>query len=280
MAIQYAGGSIIQATSTPGSRTAMVDFIEAQLVLAGWSSSGSSGDYTMTTATTPQSLSIKMRVWDPGSGNCARLALHNISGSINLDADNPIFVFPNGSTYTIIANKYQFFLFVDTGFAARTFAAGGVPYVPSFLEASFSESLGWLQGNATTDSDAVADTSFRWGVEFQGTGNHHEVIDEAGDGDGGADDWSSRLVAMVDGGVDVTVPVQFWNGDWLVYEPLLMMNSSGLAKGVGQLWDCAVTTEDGIVLDDEFTFDSRTFHVVGIIITGQATDGGLLVAVT
>jgi hypothetical protein len=268
MAIQYSSGAPTVATSTPATRTAMVDFVKDNLITAGWSViSGSSGDWVVKTAVTAAGFSVRMRIWDPGSGNCARLALNNNTGTVVLDASAPVYLYPSGSTYKIIANEYQFFVFVESSTAARSFAAGGVPYVPSHLTSSFSDVVGWLTGNATTDGDTSEDASLRSQTvnATMNTGVNWQVIfDEVGVGSSGNDANRPCFIALVQGTNQGTAP-QMINNDYLIYEPLLAMNdnTSLHSKVVGQLWDFAVSSQPAAVLDDEFSFDSRTFHVMG-----------------
>jgi hypothetical protein len=76
MAIQYAGGTNVNTTYAAGTRTQLVDNLKAELVNAGWSvASGSSGDWKLDSATTPAGHNCRVRLWDPGSGNCAQVRI-------------------------------------------------------------------------------------------------------------------------------------------------------------------------------------------------------------
>src|SRR4051812_32082486 len=161
MAIQYAGGTIINTTFTQssGNRPEMAQWIRDQLLAAGWASAGSATDYQLTSATTPQSLSCRVRSYDPGSANCARLKFSNVAGSRVQAAD--IFLLPAVSKlWRIIANKYQFFIMTSGTTAVREFACGGALYLPSFLNGVITEAF-WGQGNASSDGDTSFRQSFR-----------------------------------------------------------------------------------------------------------------------
>jgi hypothetical protein len=278
MAIQYAGGTNVKTTSAPSTRAEMADFIHAALIAAGWSATGSPGDWVMTTATTPSGFAIRMRVWDPATGSSARLALNNISGAIILDGNAPINLFPDGSTYTVIANQYQFFCFISSSYTVgRLFAAGGVPFVPSFLEASYVQSLGWLQGNSRGDVSTMLD-SFR--TALFSNGSDQIIIDEAGVGNWGQV-YRQQLVACTNAGASSLISFKWYNSDWGVYEPLLMGNTGPNSLVLGQIWDAFVTGQTDLPLDEEFTFDSNTFHNITQPNPGSTSDlpGALCVMV-
>jgi hypothetical protein len=159
MSIQYAGGTNVNATLTQstGTRAELAQWIRDQLIVAGWTSSGSATDYQLTTATTPQSLVGRVRVYDPGSGNCAKLKFSNTGGTKTQAGD--LFLLPAAAkVWRIIANKYQFFVFTPGNSAGREFACGGVPYLPAFLNTVITECI-WGHGNANSDTD-VNDTIY------------------------------------------------------------------------------------------------------------------------
>ncbi len=134
MAIVYSGGPIINATFTATTRLSIVDNLKNQLVNANWTATGSSGDWVVTSALSPQSLQACVRLQDPGSGNCAQVTVRNAGGTL-IGSTAKIFVYPSGNDYRVIANPYQFFLQEDnapTSTNRRDFAAVGCPYVPSF----------------------------------------------------------------------------------------------------------------------------------------------------
>jgi hypothetical protein len=112
MAIQYAGGTNINTTFAAGTRTQLVDNLKAELVNAGWSvASGSSGDWKLDSATTPAGHNCRVRLLDPGSGNCAQVRIMNQGET--LTPGQSVWLLPgSGKTYRVLANKYQFHTFV------------------------------------------------------------------------------------------------------------------------------------------------------------------------
>lgn len=281
MAIEYAGGFIINATGTSATLTDMADWIKSHLVQAGWSvASGSSGDWLVQTATTPApaSMNVRMRIWDPGgANNCTRLALNSTDGLVVLDTDRPMYVLPDGSTYRIIANKYQFFLMKDLDSSeARRFVAGGVPFVPDFLTADLTDTA-WLICDSQSDTDLSKDASFRTGMETI-SGNRQMIVNGNGVGDAGTtgQNYRPELVVMHGAISTSTHPFKWFNADWAVYEPIIQYNYTDVGLAQGPLWDSFISTQDDMPLDTEFAFDSRTFHAI----TAPNTEGVLCVAVT
>jgi len=159
MSIQFAGGTIVNNvwTATSGTLTELADQIKTQLVNAGWTATGTSGNWTVTSATTPQGLAAACTVRDPGSGNCTQIKMQNAAGS-HVQA-GALFLLPAAAKqWQIIANKYHFWVFTPGASAVREFACGGTLYVPSFV--GITEGI-WSNSNAQTDTDATKRTSLR-----------------------------------------------------------------------------------------------------------------------
>src|SRR5262245_28096465 len=143
MAIQYAGGTIVNSvlTQSAGTRAELAQWIRDQLVLAGWTSTGTATDYQITCVTsTGGNLNGRVVMYDPGSGSCARLKFSNVAATKVQTGD--LFLLPATSKqWRIIANKYQFFVFAPGTSAAREFACGGVLFLPSFLQGVITECI-------------------------------------------------------------------------------------------------------------------------------------------
>lgn len=166
MSIQYAGGTNVFTTIAAGDRTTLVDNLKAQLVNAGWSvASGSSGDWKLDSATTPRGHDVRLRVWDPGSGNCAELRIMNKAETL-APAQSTFLLPGSGKTYYVIANKYQFFVYTAYPSAAREVAICTVPCVPDFVSTA---NCAMLMGNATSDTDTSIDGTFRTARRCEGT---------------------------------------------------------------------------------------------------------------
>jgi len=270
VSIQYSGLTIYNSTfsMSTGTRQEVVNGLAAALLAAGWTQvAGSVGstDQTFRSATTPQGYAIRIRVFEPGSGNCAQIFLHNATGSVT-QTTNPVYLLPTASgTYRVIANAYQFFILSPGATTARTFAAGGVPYVPSFLTGTIS-SVGWLTGNAQLDTDVGTRSSFR--TVLASNGADHAVLYNG-------TIWSSNASGI--GEIGLAIPAHgnpnvgataynYADGSALIVDPLLSIGTTAatvLGVIVGQLWDAAVIS-DSFAADVTSTFDSHNwFNITG-----------------
>jgi hypothetical protein len=288
MSIQYSGGTLVNATFTQsaGTRAELADSIKTQLVSAGWTSvTNAASDYTLTSATTPQSLVVRARVYDPGAGNCARLKFSD-AGGVHTQAGD-LFLLPAASkVWRVVASKYQFFVTTPAVSAVREFACGGTPWVPSFLAPT---NAAWCHGNATTDTDVTARASFRTVLGADGTsGNQWSVWNSSaweanGTGLNNAN-GSQKLDAQVGGAGNGPVNNYRWaDGTAKACEPLIgwgLTASTDEAQLRGQLWD-AVVFSDAYNGDATYTFDGHTYIVIthNNAGSGSVARGTLLVAV-
>lgn len=162
MAIQYAGGTIVNATfNSDGTRLQLVNQLNTALKTAGWSviSGDGTADVLMKTAVTPQGLSICFRLYDPGAGNCAQFTMRSQAG----DKVSQIgYMLPTlNKQFRIIANKHQFFMFstgADSGVnkIARTAFMGGTIWVPDFIQSTLGNvEIGWMYLNGISDTDTA-----------------------------------------------------------------------------------------------------------------------------
>ncbi|MEN6537782.1 MAG: hypothetical protein ABFD89_29290, partial [Bryobacteraceae bacterium] len=159
--ILYSGGTIVDTTFTGDTRAAIATALIAELVNAGWTSiSGSGTDQVLQSAATAEgSNSICMRVYDPATGNCARVAMRNAAGSL---VSQDFYLLPgSGKTYRMIACKHNFFAMTPGASATREFVCGGTLAVPSFLNGVLTGDLGFIQGNGASDTDTFVRRSFR-----------------------------------------------------------------------------------------------------------------------
>jgi hypothetical protein len=187
-----------------------------------------------------------------------------------------MYMLPDGSTYRIIANRYQFFLMKDgNSNEARRFAAGGVPFVPNFLTADLTDTA-WLHCDSASDTDTGVEACFRNNMNALG-GNKQVIVNGNGNGEStGGDNWRQELVVMHGALSTSTHPFKWFNADWVAYEPVIQYNFTAFSLAQGQLWDSFIISQDDMPLDNEFTFDSRTFHAI----TKPNAEGVLCVAVT
>lgn len=275
-AIQYAGGTNVNTTftTTTGTKQEIVDGLAAALTTAGWTtvSGGGTADVVMQTATTPQGLAARLRIFAPGSGNCTQLFGQNANGSIV--ATLPIYLLPTaGRTFRVIANRYQFFVFTEGTPAAREFAAGGVPYVPSFV--AITEAF-WLQGNAESDTDTTVRGSFRTALTVdyvastERIGTTFQLVNgnswsQAGAFGGGTQPGYQSLVSPSAQDYTITTAgYQWFDGSAFISEPLIawgITDHDQPSRVMGQLWD-AVIVSDSFSGDSSITFDSRTWYAI------------------
>jgi len=164
MSLQYSGGTLVNTTFTQSGATRgeIVSNLISALLSAGWTNlSGTGTDQVLQCAATMigvTGLRIAVRIYDPGSGSCARVALRNISGS-RIGQD--LYLFPAlGKVWRIIANQYQFFIMTPGSSATREFVYAGQLIVPTWLSAT-ATNCGLAQGNAISDTDVAARASYR-----------------------------------------------------------------------------------------------------------------------
>lgn len=167
MAIQYSGGTIVNYTFTDaGTRADLVAKLETQLGNAGWStiSGGGSSDVLMKSAVTAQGLSIRLRLYDPGSGNCPQFTIKNNAGTLT---SSIAYLLPASAEWRIWACKYWFIMF-RTGVTNRTtsrgvLAGGTIVGLPTNVLSIMGSDLdcGWMHFNGISDTDAVGHYSFR-----------------------------------------------------------------------------------------------------------------------
>jgi hypothetical protein len=158
--IPYSGGFVLDSTLAAGSRSALVTNLIAALLGAGWSSiSGSGTDQVLQSAATSAGNSISVRIYDPASGNCARVKLRDQAGAL-IGQDHYLLA-GSGKTYRIIASQYNFFVMTAGVSPAREFLCAGTLAIPTWLESYLTDDLGFIQGNAISDTDTTARYSFR-----------------------------------------------------------------------------------------------------------------------
>lgn len=276
MPIQYAGGTNVNTTfSNSGSptRREIVDGIVAALTTAGWStiSGGGTGDVLMESVATPAGLKMRVRLLDPGSGNCAQIKARNTSNTIS--QAGALHLLPGASkTWRVIANQYQCFIFVAGTNAAREYAAWGVPYTfDSSLTSCF-----WAVSNSQSDSDTTVRPTFRTslhhGANFS-VGNQIYCVNSSG--------WEANgtnFSYFFGGPALLVIPAttiaahfasasgyRWHDGNALIAEPYLSFgatynNDEGKIRG--QLWDAFFTTEAFTVDTTLTSIDSHNWWCV------------------
>jgi hypothetical protein len=168
MALRFSGGPYVNTTftCTTGTRLEIVNGIAAALPSAGWSTiSSATGDYTFQSGTSPDGLSMRVRVYDPGSGNCAQVFLKTVDGFYTSQTS---WLKPAASlVFHVVAGPYQFFVYTTTSQTNTNYGTWfgcGVPALPTWLVGSVTECM-WLKGNTTGDSGSWCGS---WRNEFMG----------------------------------------------------------------------------------------------------------------
>jgi hypothetical protein len=272
MAIQHPGGTIISTTFVGGTKLQIVNALNTQLKLAGWTaiSGDGTGDVILESATTPTANNfIRVRLRDSAATNCAVLNMQNTSAS---KVSGNMFLLPAAAkTFRILANKYMFFCFTPGTTASREYWMCGTLWIPTDLHGVITGELGIASGNGNSDTDTTVRPSFRTLLQchpFSGGGqawsglcnsNLSEIVNngvtDAGPG-------GPRLIIPVaaqtsyyyigyrwhDDSLDVSDPVIAWG---------LTNGNIDEAKKRGQLWGCMLLT-DSFAADQVLTsFDGH-----------------------
>lgn len=256
MSIPISGGPYVMDDVSASSGTVVRDFVNDSLVAAGWTSSPISGGFDVQSATTPQGLNVIVKLLSTPSWQ-----FRSTDGS-KTGSTGP---FQTGAfTYRIIANPYQFFVFVP-GFVS-TFnpsyeVMGGVPFVPSFLT-SVTSDLWWAMGSP----------SFRANIFPSPVISNFAFNSDLGSGAGTG---SPRIYQPIHGGVgsgSVNIVTQWFNGANVVADSLIGwgLSSGGNPRVRGLLWDCA-TILGAYTMDLEDNFEGHNWYNI----TSSNTAGSL-----
>lgn len=288
MAIQYSGTNYSSTfTCSVGTRLEIVGGMQSALTAAGWSviSGGGTGNVLMQSATTPspQSLNMRVTLYDNGSSNCTRIIVQNTAGTHV--QTNYLPLLPGaGKVFQVIANPYQCFVFTaGSPTNAREYAAFGVPYLPSFLQGVITECI-WANANGTSDTDTTVRPTFRTGLWAQindscgaswydVNGNAWEMFNT---NSGGYYSGYLQLFCQQGSLLGTTsspnVMAYRWHDDSLLtYEPIMswgLTSYSDEGKIRGQLWDAAIVN-DGFTCDNTTSFDTHNWWVLSNTNTGS-----------
>lgn len=291
-AIEYAVSSRVNTTvtQTTGTRGELVQLIEPVLTGVGWTviSGGGSTDVILKSATTPQGYAMRVRFYDSGSGNSTRVRMGNNSGSAM--AANDMFILPAaGRIWRIVANAYQFFIYEDGtgGTVGRRVVMGGVPFVPTWNQASIANSVVWGVNDASTDTATAVQSTFRNCLAFDecvnsgNTGNVFQLINAGwieGINSNSNALGTARLVVSLSafwgGSNSYRAGLRFLDDSYLVSDPWIAFDATSFnaeGKIIGMVWDAMVIMNGGLTADSTFTFDGHTF----IVITAPNSGSGL-----
>jgi len=156
----YTGQPVTVQEFTPATRAAWVTNMINALLAAGWTQiSGSGTDMVLGSGTTPDNLRYKVRIWDPGSGNCARVGLRNWAETL-LNDGQAMFCLPGGLTWKVVASSYQFFAWVPGSTAGRTFVMATAPKLEPAVNYNITQAA-FLASNDQGDTSTAFSATLR-----------------------------------------------------------------------------------------------------------------------
>jgi len=161
--IRYSGGTYVNTTFVAsGTKQDLANNIETALLAAGFTTVSGSGttNLLMQSAATP--FPHQMRFRFKAQNTSVTVSIENVSGSIagtNTTTGGVSLTPRAGNTWRVVANKYQFVIFVvGEPSVLGEFVFGCVPFVPTFLTATY---VGILLGSKAGDNDASTYTTWR-----------------------------------------------------------------------------------------------------------------------
>ena len=299
MPIQYATGTKINTTTVVNDKATLCSAIDTALQAAGWTvtTHTSATDNIYQSLVTPQSNQIKIRVFD-GGGNSVRIRMMNTTQTIS-QADSCYLYATTSTPYTVIANQYQFFIFVPGSVSSRNFVMGSALFLPPNLVTMGLTTAAFIQGNATSDTDVTNLTgSFRTALTTRGfasaaPGNGWTILNATAVEYSGlsTDAYQHQglpvLAVLQSAAIDAISGYRWHDDSALIMEPLIAWGTPTLndeAKLRGQLWDSFIATES-YPADLTTSVDSHTYYNITESNNGSVTlpatmRGSLFVAVT
>lgn len=282
-AIQYAGGTNVnaQCTASAGTKQELSDCIQDNLTTAGWTviSGSHTTSVLMESASTPASLQMRLSLTQ--GTNCVILKGRNVGNT--KAATTGQFLLPAvAKVFRVVANKYQYFVYTDGATTARSFAAGGVLYVPSFT--GLTEAI-WTVGNAVSDTDTGVNSSFKFCLNLvtscngAGTnsnswvtlnGTQLEFVSANNQGYVGIPHFVLPFASYNTG--TTLGPYKWFDGSAFITEPLMAFSPIGsqtLSTINGSTWDTAIIT-DSIAAETVLTFDTHSWIAITNSNTGSA----------
>lgn len=294
MALRFSGGPYVNSTytCTTGVRSEIVTGIVTALNSAGWTTINSgSGAYTLQSGTTPDGLKMNVCVYDPGSGNCARIQIQTTDGFWT--SQDSWLAPAAGRVFNIIASPYQFFTWTSTPPSQTSnnygtyFACGSVA-LPNWLVGIVTDSF-WMQGNSIGDGGGWVGT---WRTDLTGYIGDYNTHWSAFVTLNGARTYTERNVAndyYYSGDMTLVGYGSGWHGPttsggsgyqgyrWsdntlLLNDPLVAWGTASPddeARIQGQLWDAAIAS-DAFAADTAITIGTHS----GVTMTDNNTGNG------
>lgn len=254
----YSGSAPYTTTFTPTSKTDLCDQIKTALVAAGWSATGGSGDWYLSTPNThPDGLLMKIRIWT--NTNCVQFALYDPTGSVwNLSANPCAWLLYSLGVCRVNAGAYWCWINFDTGVAtARGWAFFGLPKIADYLAASSPSAITDAQfvcGNSRGDASTTVSNNMLTDARCSYAQRVYNSTRS----------YSTSDIVFAPAVREVNSPV--WWADWSVnVGPATCGLNDGVSRNlwVGYYFDMIAVDGLDFVIGDQFSFDSKTWRVVG-----------------
>lgn len=298
MAIQYAGGTLINTTTTVTDKATLHAAIDSALTGAGWTitTTTSSTDKIYRSVATPQGNQIKVRVWDAGGGTqSVKLRMMNTAQTIS--QSDSCYLYPSTSTtYQIIANQYQFAIFVPGSVSSRNFVLASAIYIPPHLVSFGLTTAAFIIGDGGSDTDTSNTRgSFRTSLNARGVAGYapaqgwsilnSTAVEYNGlTADSSAHPGLPGLVSFQSTAIHSITGYRWHDDSALIVEPLIAWGAPTIdseGKLRGQLWDALVVTEsfpaDATALIDSHTFYNLTNNNDGTEVLPASMRGSLFI---
>jgi hypothetical protein len=275
MAIQYAGGTRVNTLTTISTKADLMTAIDSALTTAGWTitTTTSSTDKIYQSGLTPQNNQIKVRVWD-GGATCLRLRMMNNAQTIS-QTDSCYLLPATSTSYRIIANQYQFVIFVPGSLAPRNFVFASVLYLPPFLVSFGLTTSAFILGDGGGDTDTTSRGSFRTSLNSRGIAayapsqgwsilNSTVVEYSALAADSSAHPGLPALVTMQSSAIHSVTGWKWHDDSALIVDPLMGWGAPTVDSELkirGQLWDAVIAT-DSYPSDSTVSLDSHTYYIL------------------
>jgi hypothetical protein len=293
VAIQYASGvTKVYTTGVVTDKADLCALIHTNITTgAGWgiTNTTSSTDHTYQSQVTPQGNQIQVRVWDDGgTTQCVRIRLSN--NALTLNQVDSCYLFPSSSaTYAIIANQFQFCIFVPGSISTRNFVLCSALYIPPFLVTMGLTTSALIVGDGGSDTDTSNSRgSWRTSLTSQGFASAAPVqgftILNATTTEYSNFSYASYntpnpgfpcFATFQSACMDSISGYRWHDGSAFIQESLVGWGTpapSNENKIRGQIWDAFISTEEYTAdTTTTVTLDSNTWYVVTSSNNGTTT---------
>jgi hypothetical protein len=252
LASDYSGTNY-STTFTASSRAALADAIKNAMTSAGWTATGSSGNWEVTNPSHPNGYSVTIRIWDPGSGNYTHIG---VKSPVDLTGTQiPQLDYTVGGTWLIACSGWQVVCInlgaFDTVGGTKLFIS--LPYGPASWASIGGTSVVAVVGSGRRGNidDLNMFRSLLGAGVLAATG--HSIMQPGWTFGGGGAAYFRYL--------NDPSNINWAKGVVHCEPPLLTLSdNSGVQRVVGFVWDCFVAYNSGASIGDTWTYDSMTFR--------------------